>query len=168
MKKLKKFWWIIPIVIVLIGIGIYFSQPKYKVIQLTRALAWGNQPSNFIMSPAKIEITRLVWGFPLTIPVKIINSAGDMTYSVGFQDPSIFDAGYINADGNNDYSYSWDKSTVDVKNNTTEVVNIKISKRSLFGSSGIEKGIAISQSPNGSQINIGFSYVFEILIGGSK
>ena len=168
MKILKKFWWIGLIVLVLIGTGVYFCLPKYKVIQINRSLAWGNQPSTFIMSPAKIEITRLVWGFPLTIPVKIINSAGDMTYSVSFQDPSIFDKGYVNADGNNDYLYSWNKSTIDAKNNTTEVVNIKISKRSLFGSSGIEKGIAISQSPNGGQVNIGFSYVFEILVGGTK
>ena len=164
MKILKRFWWVILIVLILIGIGVYFCLPKYKVIQINRALAWGNQPSTFIMSPAKIEITRLVWGFPLTIPVKVINSAGDMTYNVKFEDPSIFDKGYINADGNIDYSYSWNKSTMDVKNNTTEVVYIKISKRSLFGSSGIEKGIAIYQSPEGGQVNIGFSYVFEILI----
>ena len=162
---MKKYWWVgIIILMLLVGVGLYLCQPRYKVIQETRSLSWGNQPSGFIMSPAKIEVTNLCYGFPLTIPVKIINSAGNMNYSVCFQDPSIFDKGYISADGNNDYSYSWNKSTMDVKNNTTEVVNIKISKRSLFGTSGIEKGIAISQRPNGGQVNVGFSYVFEILI----
>ena len=163
MRILKRFWWVILIVLILIGTGIYFCLPKYKIIQGDRALAWGNQPSNFIMSPAKIEITRLVWGFSLTIPVKIINSAGDMNYNVKFENPSIFDQGYVN-DESNDYIYTWNKSTIEVKNNTTEVVNIKISKKSLFGSHGTEKGIAISQSPTGSQVNIGFSYVFEVLI----
>jgi len=90
------------ILVFLVGVGIYFCLPKYKIIQADRSLAWGNQSSGFIMSPAKIEVTRLVWGFPLTIPVKVINSAGDMSYSVNFQDASIFDKAYINADGNND------------------------------------------------------------------
>lgn len=160
----KKMLFIIPVVLILIGVGVYLCLPRYEIIQSSRALAWGNNPSDFIMSPAKIKITNLVWGFPLTIPVKIINSAGDMTYSVGFQDPSIFDERYTNADGIKDYSYSWDKSTIDVKNNSTVVVKVKIKKDSLFAKSKLEKGIAISQNPPASgMVNIGFSYVFEIL-----
>ena len=162
---MKKYWWVsIIILVLLVSVGIYFCLPKYKIIQADRSLAWGNQPSGFIMSPAKIEVTNLCYGFPLTIPVKIINSAGNMNYSVCFQDPSIFDKGYISADGNNDYSYSWNESTIDVKNNTTEVVYITIKKNSLKASGGLEKGIAVYQSPIGGQVNIGFSYVFEILI----
>jgi hypothetical protein len=162
---LKKYWWILIIILVLVvGVGVYLCLPKYEIVQADRSLAWGGQPSNYIMSPAKIKITNLHWGFPLTVPVKIINTAGDMNYIVKFEDPAAFDKGYINADGNNDYTYSWDKGSVIVSNNTSEVVNIKIKKNGLFGSSGIEKGIAISQIPSGNQINIGFSYVFEILI----
>ena len=162
---MKKYWWILIIVVVLIGVSFYICLPRYKVIEVNRSLALGNQPSNFIMSPAKIEITNLVWGFPLTIPVKIVNSAGDINYTIGFQDPSIFDNGYVNADGYEDYLYSWDKSTILVKNNTSEVVRIKISKNGWVGSSGIEKGIAISQLPSNSiGTSFNFSYIFEILI----
>ena len=60
-----------------------------------------------------------------------------------FSRPSIFDKGYISADKNNDYSYSWNESTIDVKNNTTEVVYITIKKNSLKASDGLEK---VSQS----------------------
>ena len=164
---MKKYWCVSIIVLVLlIGVGVYFCLPRYKVIQISRSLAWGEGvPSNYTMSPAKIEITKLYWGFPLTIPVKIINSSGDMEYNVKFEDPALFDKGYINADGNNNYSYSWDKSTINVKDNSTEVVKIKIKKDSLFAKGGIEKGIAISQNPSsGGMATIGFSYVFEILI----
>jgi hypothetical protein len=166
---IKKYWWIGLIVVILaIGLGVYLCLPRYKIIQADRSLTWGNQPSNFIMSPAKIEITNLHWGFPLTIPVKITNSAGDMQYTVRLEAPAVFDKGYISADGNRNYTYSWDKDSVIVSNNTSEVIKIKVKKNSLFGKTGIEKGIAISQSPAGNQINIGFSYVFEILIGGIK
>jgi hypothetical protein len=166
---IKKYWWIgLIIVIMVIGLGIYLCLPKYKIIQADRSLALGNQPSNFIMSPAKIQITNLHWGFPLTIPVKIENGAGDMLYMVKFENPAAFDKGYINADGNGNYAYSWDKDSIIVANNTSEVINIRVKKNGLFGSSGLEKGIAISQSPSGNQINIGFSYVFEILIGEGK
>ena len=122
------------------------------------------------MSPAKIEVTNLTKWFPLTIPLKITNSAGDMNYSVAFQDPSIFDNGYANADGNSDYSYSWKESNVTILNNTSEVVDITVKKNSLFGTSGIEKGIAISQVPSSGSGNasFNFSYIFEVLIGGSK
>lgn len=163
---MNRYWWILIIIVLLIiGGGIYLCLPRYKVIEKDRALAWGTGvPSNYIMSPAKIEITNLHWGFPLTIPVKIINSAGDMKYTVAFQDPSIIDKGFVNADGNNGYSYSWDKSSIVVKDNSTEVVNITIKKNSLSGKAGIEKGIAISQNPIGNQISVGFSYVFEVLI----
>jgi hypothetical protein len=163
----KNYWWIIPVILILvIGIGIYLCLPRYKVIQADRQLAWGNNPSTFIMSPAKIEVTNLHWGFPLTIPVKITNSAGDMNYTIKYQDPSTFDKGYINADGNNVYSYTFNKSTIDVANNSSEVVRITIKKNSLFdGASGIEKGIAISQNPQSNGMaNLAFSYVFEILI----
>ena len=166
---LAIFTFILVIVMLAIGLGVYLCLPRYKIIQADRQLAWGNQPSTFIMSPAKIEVTNLHWGFPLTIPVKIINSAGDMEYKVKFENPAAFDKGYTNADGNNDYIYSWDKDSIIVSNNTTEVVNIRVKKNQLFsGETGIEKGIAISQSSSGSQINVNFSYVFEILIGGSK
>jgi hypothetical protein len=155
---------VIPIIIILAGIGYYFCLPRYEIIQSSRALAWGNNPSDFIMSPAKIKITNLVWGFPLTIPVKITNDAGEMMYLVSFQDPSLFDKGYTNADGINDYSYSWGKSTILVKDNSTEVIKIKVKKDSLFAKGKLEKGIAISQNPPASGMaNIGFSYVFEIL-----
>ena len=167
---IKKYWWIGLIIVMLaIGLGVYLCLPRYKIIQADRQLAWGNQPSTFIMSPAKVEITNLHWGFSLTIPIKIINSAGDMEYKVKFENPAAFDKGYISADGNNDYTYSWDKNNIVVPNNTTGVINITVKKNKLFGGEiGIEKGIAISQSSSSGQINVNFSYVFEILIGGSK
>ena len=171
MKKLLKNKKIRIVLLVIFALGViagavyYYCHPQYKIIQRTRALAWGeNTPSTYVMSPAKIEITRLNYGYPLTIPVKIINTAGDMNYNVKFQDPVIIDKGFVNADGNNDYSYSWDKSTMEVLNNTTGVVYITIKKNSLKASGGLEKGIAIYQSPVGGQVNISFSYVFEILI----
>jgi hypothetical protein len=164
---LRKYWWIIPIVLILIvGAGYYLCQPRYKIIEATRSLSWDDQPSGFIMSPAKIEVTNLTKWFPLTIPVKITNSAGDMEYNVKFQDPSIFDKGYKNADNNDRYSYTWNEDSLNIKNNTSEVVDITIKKNSLFGTSGIEKGIAISQVPTSGSgnVNFNFSYIFEVLI----
>jgi len=115
---MNKYWLLgIIVLVLLIGVGIYLCLPRYKIIQSSRSLSWGNQPSGFIMSPAKIEVTNLTKWFPLTIPLKITNSAGDMNYSVAFQDPSIFDNGYANADGNSDYSYSWKESNVTILNN---------------------------------------------------
>jgi hypothetical protein len=164
---IKRYWWIFVIVVIgIIGIGIYSCLPRYKVIQINRSLAWGNNPSTYTMSPAKIEVTNLKWGFPLKIPVKIINSGGNMNYIVVFQDPVVFDKGFSNADGNNDYSYSWDRSSIDIADNSKEVVNITVKKNSLFGGKGrIEKGIAISQNPSsdGSAV-MSFSYIFEVLI----
>ena len=69
----------------------------------------------------------------------------------------------MNADGNNDYSYTWDKNSLDIQGNTTEVVNIKVTQLVNNAEINIEKGIAITQQV-GSGINIARSYIFEILI----
>ena len=139
---------------------------QYTIIQQDRSIELNNTDltqRDFVMSPAKILIPKMKKGQSITIPVKIINGTGETVYNVKFGDPAIFDSGYLNADGNNDYSYTWDKNSLDIQGNTTEVVNIKVTQLVNNAEINIEKGIAITQQV-GSGINIARSYIFEILI----
>ena len=139
---------------------------QYTIIQQDRSIELNNTDltqRDFVMSPAKILIPKMKKGQSITIPVKIINGTGETVYNVNFGDPAIFDSGYLNADGNNDYSYTWDKNLLDIQGNTTEVVNIKVTQLVNNAEINIEKGIAITQQV-GSGINIARSYIFEILI----
>jgi hypothetical protein len=168
----KKMILIIMFAVAVIGIGTYFLvikvTPKpFVIIQAERTISIGALNSvgqrDFVMSPAKILINKMKLGSSITIQVKIINGEGDTIYTVAEEDPAKFDDGYFNADGIKDYSFSWDKSTIDIKSNTTDVVNITVKKLVKKATSMLEKGIAVSQQA-GSGLSIVRSYVFEILI----
>jgi hypothetical protein len=114
------------------------------------------------MSPAKILIPHMKEGQSITIPVKIENGTGETIYNLSYGDPSQFDSGYQNADSYNDYSYTWNQSSLDIQGNTTEVVDITIKKLVKNAQPNIEKGIAVTQQA-GSGLSMVRSYIFEIL-----
>ena len=170
MRKEYKVLLIIIGVGIVLGIGGFFIRrllvKPYVILQQERTISIlsGNQlpARDFVMSPAKILIKKIGFNKSITIPVKIINGEGDTTYNVYFQDPVEFDKGFGN-NIYNDYEYSWDRDTILVKANTTEVVNITIKKLVENPHPNLEKGIAITQQA-GSGLSIVRSYVFEILV----
>lgn len=157
--------------IIIIAVGsimvVNLLSPKYYVLQEERTISVGAVSSvaqrDMVMSPAKILIKKMGLGDSITIPVKIINGEGDTVYTVAEQDPAKFDDGYSNADGIKDYLFSWDKDAIDIKANTTGIVNITVKKLVKKATPMLEKGIAITQQA-GSGLSIVRSYVFEILI----
>jgi hypothetical protein len=169
MRKEYKILLVIIGVGIILGTGGFFLRrilvKPYVILQQERTISIlsGNQlpARDFVMSPAKILINKIGFNKSITIPVKIINGEGATTYKVEFQDPVEFDKGFEN-NIYNDYEYSWDRDTILVKANTTEVVNITIKKIVKETHPNLEKGIGITQEA-GSGLSIVRSYVFEVL-----
>ncbi len=148
----------------LIWFYINFLTPNYVILQAERSISLSKDANrDFVISPAKVLITRFGLGSSITIPVKVDNGEGDARYIVEEKEPSIFDAGFENADSYGDYEYSWDKSILDMKGSGSDTVNITVKKRVLSPHSNLEKGIAITQTTDSQGIVILRSYVFEIL-----
>jgi hypothetical protein len=170
MRKEYKILLVIIGVGIILGTGGFFLRrilvKPYVILQQERTISIlsGNQlpARDFVMSPAKIQINKMKLDQSITIPVKIINGEGDTTYNINFGDPVDFDKGFV-TNIYNDYEYSWDKDTILVKANTTEVVNITIKKIVKSAHPNLEKGIAVTQEA-GSGLSIVRSYIFEILI----
>lgn len=144
--------------------AVILVMPRYQVLQDKRSISiMPGVNDDFVISPAKVRITNLLWGESVTIPVKVSNGEGATTFVVSEENPSKFDNGYMAPDENCGYRFVWNKSVMPIRGNSSDTLNVTITKTARVSQQNIEKGIAITQTTNEKGISIVRSYVFEIL-----
>jgi hypothetical protein len=154
---------IIGVTIVIAGI-VALVMPHYSVLQRTRSISIVEGVNNdFVMSPAKVKVYIPIKGQSLTIPVTIDNGEGETVFEVAEQNPAKFDNGYFEPNGDCGYKFVFSPSSLDLQGNTSGEVSVTIQRTAWHPQKHIEKGIAVSQTTNGTGISIVRSYVFEIL-----
>ena len=144
-------------------------RPSYIVINERMSISVvAGMYDDFVMSPQKVQIIDLEYGQSLIIPVRVDNKNGDSNFSVDDSLPYNIDSGYIDASKSAGYKFTWDKTTLSIKDGGSETFNITIKRVSKSVELDIEKGITVSQIAVSNGVAVTRNYVFEILIKRSK